>query len=85
LPHHKSAMKRLRQDKKRRARNRGIKSEVKTVMKRVTAAAGTEEAAKLLPGAESLIDRAARKRVIHWRNAARKKSRLAKRVKSAEG
>jgi small subunit ribosomal protein S20 len=77
-------MKRLRQDKRRRASNRAVKSEVKTAMKRVTSASGQDDALKLLPQAESVIDRAAKKRVIHWRNAARKKSRLAKRVKSAK-
>ena len=82
MPHHKSAKKRLRQDEKRRERNKAVKSALKTASKSVTKAATSEEAAKHLSSAESVIDRAAKKHVIHWRNAARKKSRLAKRVKS---
>jgi small subunit ribosomal protein S20 len=82
LPHHKSARKRLRQDKKRREANKAVKSAVKTAAKKVTTATNSEEAAKDLKSAESVIDRAAKKHVIHWRNAARKKSRLAKRLNS---
>ncbi|MFH1314037.1 MAG: 30S ribosomal protein S20 [Candidatus Eisenbacteria bacterium] len=82
MPHHKSAKKRLRQDKKRREANKAVKSAVKTAVKKVRAAETGEEAAKHLSSAESALDRAARKNVIHWRNAARKKSRLAKRVNS---
>jgi small subunit ribosomal protein S20 len=83
LPHHKSTKKRLRQDKRRRERNKAVKSAVKTASKNVAKAASSEEAAKLLSRAESVVDRAAKKHVIHWRNAARRKSRLAKRVNSA--
>jgi small subunit ribosomal protein S20 len=78
-------MKRLRQDKKRRARNRAVKSEVKSASKRVLAAGSGEESQKLLSQAESVIDRAAKKGVIHRRNAARRKSRLAKRAKTTSG
>jgi small subunit ribosomal protein S20 len=76
-------MKRLRQDKKRRVRNRAVKSELKSVSKRVLEAGRGEDRQKLLSRAESVIDRAAKKRVIHWKNAARKKSRLAKRAETA--
>lgn len=82
MPQHKSAMKRIRQDKKRRARNKAVKSAVKTAAKSVREAASPEDAAELLRSAESVIDRAARKGVIHWRNAARRKSRLAKKARS---
>jgi small subunit ribosomal protein S20 len=85
LPHHKSAMKRIRQDKKRRVRNRAVKSAVKSAAKSVEAAKGREEGEKLLSEVTSVIDRAAKKGAIHWRTAARKKSRLAKRVKSLSG
>lgn len=83
MPQHKSAAKRLRQDKKRRARNRAVKSEVKSVSKQVLGAGSGDDAQKLLSQAESAIDRAAKKGVIHWKNAARKKSRLAKRTRKA--
>jgi len=82
LPHHKSAAKRLKQDARRRARNRAVKSEVKIVVKKVTEATSPEEGAKVLPEANSVMDKAAKKGVLHWRTAARRKSRLAKRVNS---
>jgi len=80
LPHHKSAIKRIRQDKKKRIRNRAAKSAVRRAAKSLRAASSSEEASKLLPGTVSLIDRAAKKGAVHWRAAARLKSRLAKRA-----
>jgi small subunit ribosomal protein S20 len=78
LPHHRSAIKRLRQDEKIKARNRAIKSAVKTAAKKVRQAPDRKDALKALPESSSVIDRAAKKRVIHWRTAARIKSRLAR-------
>jgi len=85
LPHHRSAKKRMRQDEKRRARNRAVKSQVKTAIKKVLEVVGKEEAPELLRQAESVIDRAAKKGVIHWRAAARKKSRLGRKVRASTG
>jgi len=80
LPHHKSAMKRIRQDKKRRARNRIVKSQVKGAVKAVRQAETAEDAQAKLVAASSTIDKAAKKGIVHKRTAARKKSRLAKKV-----
>ncbi|MFH1220926.1 MAG: 30S ribosomal protein S20 [Candidatus Eisenbacteria bacterium] len=82
MSHHKSAIKRIRQDKKKKLRNKADKSAVKTAAKRVRQTSNPEDAAKLMPATSSIIDRAAKKRVIHWRTAARLKSRLAKRAKA---
>jgi small subunit ribosomal protein S20 len=73
-------MKRIRQDKKRRVRNRGVKSQVRGTARSVRQAETAEEALAKLAAAASTIDRAAKKGIIHRRTAARKKSRLAKRV-----
>jgi small subunit ribosomal protein S20 len=78
LPHHESTKKRIRQDEKRRARNRAVKSEVKSVSKKVSGASSRQEAEQAYRKAASTIDRAAKKGIIHWRTAARKKSKLAK-------
>jgi len=75
----------MRQDEKRRARNRAVKSQVKTAIKKVLEVVGKEEAPELLRQAESVIDRAAKKGVIHWRAAARKKSRLGRKVRASTG
>ncbi len=80
------AKKRLRQSLRRRERNRAVRSATRTVVKRavVVAEAGSpEEAAEAYKRAQRAIDVAARKGVIHKRAAARKKSRLARRVREA--
>lgn len=77
----KSQIKRNEQNEKRRRRNKAVRSDMKTRTKTVekAAAAGedTEEALRL---AIARIDKAASKGVIHKNTAARKKSRLVKRV-----
>ena len=79
MPSHKATWKRLRQDKKRRARNVTEKSRLRTTLKklRATCAEGDGEQAKaqLLQSA-SLLDKAGKRRTIHPRTAARRKSRL---------
>ncbi len=81
MANHKSAIKRARQNEIRRQRNRGVKTRVKGIIKEVNAAAlgGDQEATTAkLKSAQSLIDKAAKKGVLHRRTAARKISRLNK-------
>jgi small subunit ribosomal protein S20 len=80
VPRIKSAKKRMRQTKTRTARNRAVRSELRTVIKKVRSAGTGEEAQAALKQAESLIDRAGRKNLVHRNTAARTKSRLAKMV-----
>ncbi|HPU00959.1 MAG: 30S ribosomal protein S20 [Firmicutes bacterium] len=79
MPVTKSAEKRMRQTLKRTARNRRVKSIVKTATRRFEEAiqSGDRELAQSrLIAAIRKIDQAAAKGVIHKNNAARKKSRL---------
>jgi small subunit ribosomal protein S20 len=76
LPVHKSAKKRLRQSQKANIQNRSIKSEIKTFVKKVEASLDEKD----LKETVSLLDKAARKRVIHENQASRLKSRLTKLV-----
>ncbi len=77
----KSAKKRILVTATRTARNKSIKSAVKTSIKKVEAAAkNKEEATAALINASSTIAKAAKKGVYHKNNAARKVSRLAKLV-----
>jgi small subunit ribosomal protein S20 len=73
-----STKKRLRQSKKAQAQNRANKTRLKSQLKKMRAAAGTEEGKKLLPETYSIIDKAVRKGVLHKNTAARHKSRLTK-------
>ncbi len=80
MPIHKSAKKRLKQSLKRREKNKAVKSEIKTWVKKVTQTAGTPNAQARLKELFSLLDKAARKNIIHTNAATRTKSRLAKLV-----
>jgi len=87
MSNHKSADKRMRQNEKRRARNRREKSKLKTSVRivRDSIAGGDVAAASTsLPQAVSQIAKAASKGVIKKRTAARKMSRLAKAVNRAK-
>lgn len=78
-----SAKKALRQSKKRRKRNLRYLNRIKETVKKVDdliAEGKTKKAKEFLPQAYKAIDKAAKKNVIHKNTAARKKSRLAKRV-----
>ncbi|MFC1828752.1 30S ribosomal protein S20 [Thermodesulfobacteriota bacterium] len=83
MANHKSAEKRARQNLNRRMRNKVSKTRVKNVIKEVQDAVNEnspETAQSKLNAAKSVIDRAAKKGVIHKNTAARKISRLSKRV-----
>ena len=84
----KSQKKRNRQNEKRRLRNKGVRSELKTHVKSAQVAVAYEDdsAAELLRLAQKRIDKAGAKGVIHKNAAARRTSRLMKRanVTSAE-
>ena len=70
----KSAEKRIRSSAKKKSRNRAVKSKLRSVLKEQRA----EGTPATLPKADSEIDRALAKGVIHKRTASRYKSRLAK-------
>ncbi len=79
MANHKSALKRHRQSLVARARNRSAKTQVKNVIKAVRAAIelkDTVAAQAALKEATAVLDSAASKKIIHWKTAARKVSRL---------
>ncbi|MGX9726582.1 MAG: 30S ribosomal protein S20 [Candidatus Electronema sp. VV] len=83
MANHASAAKRDRQSKVRRLRNRMNKSKVHTAIRRVddALAAGSQDGVQeVLKKAMSVIHKTAGKGTIHKNTAARKISRLAKRV-----
>ena len=77
-----SQMKRNRQNEKRRLRNKAVRSELKTRTKHAVVAAenGADDADAAARAAVKRIDKAAAKGVLHKKAAARKKSRLMKRL-----
>jgi small subunit ribosomal protein S20 len=83
----KSAIKRIAISEENRARNRAVKSSVKTAVRRFAEEAeGNNEAAtkQAMVEAVSTIDRAAAKGVIHKNAAARKKSAIMKAANAAK-
>jgi small subunit ribosomal protein S20 len=83
LANHKSAEKRARQNDNRRVRNKAVKTRVKHLTKEVrvaSAEASKEDALAKLKAAQSIVDKALKKGVIHKKTAARKISRLSRLV-----
>jgi small subunit ribosomal protein S20 len=86
MANHESAKKRARQTIKRNERNRSSRSSIRTLAKESEVASASGDAAKakkVLQKAESAIAKGAAKGLLHWKTAARKTSRLAKRAKAA--
>ncbi len=83
MPHLKSAFKRLRQNVKRRLRNRSAKSALKTELKKflATLQSGNVEAAReQFRISTKMLDQTAARGIINKGTAARKKSRLAQQL-----
>jgi len=73
----------MRQNEYRRMRNRHVKTGIKTMIKKVREAVQAKDKARAqaaLTQVTPLVDKAVNKGVIHWRNGARKVSRLNKLV-----
>ncbi len=77
MPNIESQKKRNRQNEVRRVRNKSVKSDLKTSVKKAQGAEG-DDAADAYREAQQKIDKAVAKGVLHPKTAARKKSRLAK-------
>lgn len=80
MAQHKSAVKRIRSSAKRKNRNTGQESALKTVIKKVRGEKDKMKAEVALKEAVSLLDRLAQKRVIHPNKASNQKSKLTRLV-----
>ena len=80
----KSQKKRIRTNAKRAERNKAVRSELKTRVKTATNTAGTDDGVAAAQLAQKRLDKAASKGVIHKNQAARRKSRMMKRVNATE-
>ena len=81
-----SALKRMRQNERRRLRNRGVRSQVRTAVKTARTALGASGSDSRTAVSEAIraLDKAVTKGVIHPNTAARKKSSLARRLAAAK-
>ena len=83
MPNTNQAKKRMRQNEKRKLDNRARKSAVKTYTRKVDKAieeGSTPDAETALVDLQAKVDKAAKARTIHRNKAARRKSRMAKRI-----
>lgn len=80
MANHKSAKKRIRANEAKRLRNRYQHKTTRTAIKKLKSAATKDEASALLKEVTAMIDKLAKKNVIHWKKAANQKSKLSKMV-----
>ena len=80
MANHKSAEKRIRANEAKRERNNYQKKTTRTYVKRLKAATKKDEAQTLLKEVTAMLDKLAKKNVIHWKKAANQKSALTKMV-----
>ena len=80
MAHHRSALKRIRQNTKRRLSNRFYKKTTRTSIKTLREIKSKEEASTFLPKVISMIDKLAKRGSIHKNKAANLKSGLTRHV-----
>ncbi len=80
MPQHKSAAKRIKQDAKRRERNRYQRTRMRTMIKELRETSDESVAVEKLSKAKSYLDRLASKGIIHKNKAANYKSELERHV-----
>ena len=77
MAHHKSALKRIRQDEKKKVHNRYYAKTTRNAIKALRNSTDKEEATKLYPEVISMIDKLAKRNIIHKNKASNLKSKLA--------
>ncbi|MBQ3691017.1 MAG: 30S ribosomal protein S20 [Bacteroidales bacterium] len=82
MAHHHSAKKRIRQDEAIRLRNRYYALTMRNAVRKLRANDNKEEAAQSLPGVFKMIDKLAKKNIIHKNKASNLKSKLQHHVSS---
>ena len=80
MANHKSAIKKIRADEKKRLRNRYQLKTARTFVRRLKEQKDKTKAVVQLSDVASLLDKLAKNNIIHWKNAANHKSALTKRV-----
>jgi len=82
MANHKSALKRIRSNEAKRVLNRYQAKSTRTAIKKLRATTDASQAQELLKKVSSMLDRLAKKNIIHKNKAANNKSKLAKFVTS---
>ena len=82
MANHKSALKRIRSNDKKRLRNRFQHKTARNAIRKLRSLTTKKEANKQFPNVVSLVDKLAKKNIIHSNKAANIKSKLAKFIAS---
>ena len=82
MANHKSALKRLRQDREKRLRNKYQHKTTRTAIKSIRDSDNKTEASELLKKVYTMLDRLSKKNIIHKNKASNLKSSLTKHVNS---
>ncbi|MDR3251866.1 MAG: 30S ribosomal protein S20 [Tannerella sp.] len=80
MANHKSSVKRVRQIKARTLRNRYAAKTMRNALKKIRISTNNDEVKELFPKVCSMLDKLAKRNVIHKNKAGNLKSKLAKRV-----
>ena len=80
MANHKSSEKRIRQDETRKANNKYNARTTRNALKELRTTTDKAKAAELLPKVSSMLDKLAKKNIIHSNKAANLKSEIAKQV-----
>ena len=78
MAHHKSALKRIRQNEKRRLHNKYYAKTTRNAIRKLRATTNKSEAQTLFKEVSSMLDRLAKRNIIHQNKAANNKSKLAR-------
>ncbi|MBO7468106.1 MAG: 30S ribosomal protein S20 [Bacteroidaceae bacterium] len=76
MANHKSSLKRIRQTEVRNLRNRYYGKTMRNAVRKLRATTDKDEAQKMYPEVQKLLDKLAKKRIIHKNKAANLKSKL---------
>ncbi len=77
MANHKSSLKRIRQTEKRKLHNHYYAKTARNAVRDLRATTNKEEAAAMLPKVSSMLDKLAKRNIIHRNKAANLKSKLA--------
>ncbi|MDH3698215.1 MAG: 30S ribosomal protein S20 [Flavobacteriaceae bacterium] len=82
MANHKSALKRIRRNEAVRLRNRYQHKTTRNVIKKLRSETNKKKAEKMFPEVVSMIDKLAKRNIIHANKAANLKGKLAKQISS---
>ena len=82
MENHNSSIKRIRQDKKKNLHNRYYAKTMRNAVRKLLAMTDKEEAVKMYPSVQKILDKLAKTNLIHKNKAANIKSSLAQHINS---